>query len=110
MQSARAGYDAPEPNEAEALEAAAVRASVTPSTTMAVRRRRVMVALGAAVAFTSLPAIAQTNQSAAPAVSAKASLTGSHKSEVRRQANMSKEKARTSAHHLRHLKPKTVTP
>jgi hypothetical protein len=66
--------------------------------------------LGAAVAFTSLPAIAQTNQSAAPAASAKASLTGSHKSHVRRQANMSKERARTSAHHVRHLKPKTLTP
>ena len=69
-----------------------------------------LLGLGAAVAFTSLPAIAQTNQSAAPAASAKASLTGSHKSQARRQANMSKEKARTSALHLRHLKPKTVTP
>ena len=69
-----------------------------------------LLGLGAAVAFTSLPAIAQTNQSAAPAASAKASLTGSHKSQVRRQANMSKETARTSAHHVRHLKPKTLTP
>ena len=32
-----------------------------------------LLGLGAAVAFTSLPAIAQTNQSAAPAASAKAS-------------------------------------
>jgi hypothetical protein len=69
-----------------------------------------LLGLGAAVAFTSLPAIAQTNQSAAPAASAKASLTGSHKSQVRRQANMSKERARTSAHYVRPLKPKTVTP
>jgi hypothetical protein len=69
-----------------------------------------LLGLGAAVAFTSLPAIAQTNQSAAPAASEKASVTGSHKSQVRRQANMSKQKARTSALHLRHLKPKTVTP
>jgi len=69
-----------------------------------------LLGLGAAVAFTSLPAIAQTNQSAAPAASAKASLTGSHKSQVRRQANMSQESARTSAHHVRHLKPKTLTP
>ena len=69
-----------------------------------------LLGLGAAVVFTSLPAIAQTNQSAAPAASAKASLTSSHKSQVRRQANMSKQKARTSALHLRHLKPKTVTP
>jgi hypothetical protein len=68
-----------------------------------------LLGLGAAVAFTSLPAIAQTNQSAAPAASAKASLTGSHKSQVRRQ-DMSKETARTSAHHVRHLKPKTLTP
>jgi hypothetical protein len=69
-----------------------------------------LLGLGAAVAFTSLPAIAQTNQSAARAASAKASLTGSHKSQVRRQANMSKERARTSAHYVRPLKPKTVTP
>ena len=68
-----------------------------------------LLGLGAAVTFTSLPAIAQTNQSAAPAASAKASLTGSHKSQVRRQ-DMSKETARTSAHHVRHLKPKTLTP
>ena len=34
-----------------------------------------LLGLGAAVAFTSLPAIAQTNQSAAPAASAKANLT-----------------------------------
>jgi hypothetical protein len=69
-----------------------------------------LLGLGAAVAFTSLPAVAQTNQPPAPAATAKASLSGSHKSQVRRQANMSKEKARTSANHLRHLKPKTVTP
>ena len=69
-----------------------------------------LLGLGAAVAFTSLPAVAQTNQPAAAAATVKASLSGSHKSQVRRQANMSKEKARTSANHLRHLKPKTVTP
>jgi hypothetical protein len=69
-----------------------------------------LLGLGAAVAFTSLPAMAQTNQPAAPAASAKPSLTGSHKSQVRRQANMSKERAKTSAHHVRHLKSKTVTP
>ena len=46
----------------------------------------------------------------APAASAKASLTGSHKSQLRRQANLSKERTRTSAHHVRHLKPKTLTP
>lgn len=69
-----------------------------------------LLGLGAAVAFTSLPAIAQANQSAVPAASAKASLTGSHKSQVRRQANMSKERARTSAHQVRHMRPKTVTP
>jgi hypothetical protein len=63
-----------------------------------------LLGLGAAVAFTSLPVMA------APAASAKASLTGSHKSQVRRQANMSKERAKTSAHLVRHLKPKTVTP
>ena len=69
-----------------------------------------LLGLGAAVAFTSLPAIAQTNQSATRVASGKASLTGSHKSQARHQANMSKERARTSAHHVRHLKPKTVTP
>ena len=70
-----------------------------------------LLGLGAAVAFTSLPAIAQTTQSAAPAASAPASTapTG-HKSQMRHRANMSKERAKVSAHHVTHVQPKTVTP
>jgi len=71
-----------------------------------------LLGLGAAVAFTSLPASAQTDQSAALQASAPASTgpTGSHKSQMRHRANMSKERARASAHHVRHLRAKTVTP
>ena len=71
-----------------------------------------LLGLGAAVAFTSLPAIAQTNQPTAPSASAPASTapTGSHKSQMRHRANFSKERARASAHHVRHLGPKSVTP
>jgi hypothetical protein len=70
-----------------------------------------LMGLGAAVAFTSLPAIAQT--AATPAASAPAATapTGSHKSQMRHRANMSKERARVSAHHMRHMhKPATTTP
>jgi hypothetical protein len=68
--------------------------------------------LGATLAFTSLPAVAQTNQSTATAASARISTApaGSHKSQMRHQAKLSKERARTSAHYVRHQKPKTVTP
>jgi hypothetical protein len=71
-----------------------------------------LLGVGAAVAFTSLPAFAQNDQSAATAASASAntSPSGSHKSQIRPRANMSKERARASAHHVRHLRPKTVTP
>jgi hypothetical protein len=56
-----------------------------------------LIGVGAAIAFTPLPTIAQTDQSAAPAASAPA---GSHKSQMRHRANMSKERARASAHHM----------
>jgi hypothetical protein len=73
-----------------------------------------LMGLGAAVAFTSLPAIAQTYQSAAPAASTPTSTapTASHKSQMRHRANMSKERARASAHHMRQMqhKPVTTTP
>jgi len=71
-----------------------------------------LLGLGAAVAFSSLPAIAQTTQSVAPAASAPASTapTGLHKSHMRHRDNMSKERAKVSAHRVRHLRPKTVTP
>ncbi len=57
-----------------------------------------LMGLGAAVAFTSLPAIAQTYQSAAPAASAPSATTptGSHRSQMRHRANLSKERARAS--------------
>ena len=60
-----------------------------------------LIGLGTALlAFTPLPAIAQTDQSAAPAASAPAATaaTGSHKSQMRHRANMSKERARASVH------------
>ena len=71
-----------------------------------------LLGLGAAVALTSLTAIAQTNQSAAPAASAPASTnpTGAHKNQMRHRANLSKERARASAHHVHHLRSKTATP
>ena len=71
-----------------------------------------VLGLGAAVAFTSLPAFAQTDQSAALQASAPVSTgpTGSHKSQMRHRANMSKERAKVSAHHVTHVQPKTVTP
>ena len=72
-----------------------------------------LMGLGAAVAFTSLPAIAQTDQSAAPAASAPTTApTGSHRSQMRHRANLSKERARASAHHMRHMqhKPAKTTP
>jgi hypothetical protein len=72
-----------------------------------------LIGLGAAVAFTSIPAMAQTDQSA-PAASAPAAKapTGSHRSQMRHRANMSKERARASAHHMRHMqhKPAKSTP
>ena len=72
-----------------------------------------LVGLGAAVAFTPLPAMAQTDQSA-PAASSPAATapTGSHRSQMRHRANMSKERARASAHHMRHMqhKPAKSTP
>jgi hypothetical protein len=69
------------------------------------------VGLSAAIAFAPLPAIAQTDQSAAPAASAPAATapTGSHKSQMRHRANMSKQKARASAHHMRHMQKKPAT-
>jgi hypothetical protein len=73
-----------------------------------------LMGLGAAISFTSLPAIAQTDQSTTPAASAPAAAapTGSHRSQMRHRTNMSKERARASAHHMRHMqhKPATTTP
>ena len=73
-----------------------------------------LIGLGAAMAFMPLPAIAQTYQSATPAASAPSATTptGSHRSQMRHRANMSKERARASAHHMRQVqhKPATTTP
>ena len=68
-----------------------------------------LIGLGTAIAFTPLPTIAQT--SAAPAASAPAATapTGSHKSQMRHRANMSRERARASAHHMRHMQHKPAT-
>jgi hypothetical protein len=64
-----------------------------------------LIGVGAAIAFAPLPTIAQTDQSAAPAATAPAATapTGSHRSQMRHRANMSKERARASAHHMRHM-------
>jgi hypothetical protein len=69
------------------------------------------IGLGGAIAFMPLPALAQTYQSAAPAASASAATapTGSHKSQMRHRANLSKERARASAHHMRHMQNKPTT-
>ena len=70
-----------------------------------------LIGVGVAIAFTPLPTIAQTDQSATPAASAPAATapTGSHKSQMRHRANMSKQKARASAHHMRHMQKKPAT-
>jgi len=69
-----------------------------------------LIGFGAAIAFTPLPTIAQT--SAAPAASAPAATapTGSHRSQMRHRANLSKERARASAHHMRHMRNPATTP
>ena len=58
-----------------------------------------LIGVGTAIAFTPLPTIAQT----VPAASATAP-TGSHSSQMRHRANMSKERARASAEHMRHMR------
>jgi len=58
-----------------------------------------LMGVGTAIAFTPLPTIAQT----VPAASATAP-TGSHSSQMRHRANMSKERARASAEHMRHMR------
>ena len=62
-----------------------------------------LIGVGAAIAFTPLPTIAQT---ASPAATAP---TGSYGSQMRHRANMSKERARASAHHMRHMQQNPAT-
>jgi hypothetical protein len=47
----------------------------------------------------------------APIPGMMAAPTGSHQSQMRRRSNMSKERARASAHHMRHMRtaPKPAT-
>jgi hypothetical protein len=73
--------------------------------------KTIALILGTAIAFMPLPTIAQTYQSAAPTASAPAAAapTGSHKSQMRHRANLSKERARASAHHMRHMQSKPAT-
>ena len=70
-----------------------------------------LIGFGAAIAFTPLPTIAQSYQSAAPTAGAPAATapTGSHRSQMRHRANLSKERARASAHHMRHMQSKLAT-
>ena len=63
-----------------------------------------LIGVGAAIAFTPLPTIAQT----APVTSATAPM-GSHSSQMRHRANMSKERARASAEHMRHMRHNPAT-
>ncbi len=70
-----------------------------------------LIGVGTAIAFTPRPTIAQTDESAAPAASAPAATapTGSYGSQMRHRANTSKERARASAHHMRHMHHKPAT-
>lgn len=66
--------------------------------------RIVMISLGAAIVLAPLtplapaPALAQTDQSVAPAKPAPS--TGPHRRHLRHQANVSRERARASAKHM----------
>ncbi len=67
--------------------------------------KRIAVAgIGALVALSSLPASAQTT--APPGAQAQQTHrpTGSHRSEMRRRHNMSRERARASAEHTRQMR------
>jgi hypothetical protein len=70
-----------------------------------------LIGVGVAIAFTPLPTIAQTDQSTTPAANTPAATapTGSHRSQMRHRANMSRERARASAHHMRHMQHKPAT-
>jgi hypothetical protein len=70
------------------------------------------IGLTAVIALSPLAALAQTDQ-AAPAGGASSATapTGTHKSQMRQRSNLSKERARASAEHMRkmrHTPPKTA--
>ncbi len=67
-----------------------------------------LIALGSAIAFTPLSAVAQSSAAPAAGASAAVAPTGSHKSQMRHRSNMSKERARASAHHMHHMRQKTT--
>jgi hypothetical protein len=68
------------------------------------------IALGAVIALSPLAAFAETDQQlaqAAPAATGTSSATapsGSFKSQMRHRSNMSKERARASAEHMRKMR------
>jgi hypothetical protein len=71
-------------------------------------KRIAMISLGAAIvlapltALAPVAALAQTDQSAAPAASVPPA--GLHKSLTRHTSNVSRERARTSAKHMHHMR------
>jgi hypothetical protein len=67
------------------------------------------IGVSAVIAFSPLAALADTNQQlaqAAPTTGANstAAPTGSHRSQMRHRSNLSKERARASAEHMRKMR------
>jgi hypothetical protein len=62
-----------------------------------------LIGFGAAIAFTPLPTIAQT-YSAAPVTHHVSAHKPTYGSEIQRRSNLSTERARASAHHMRHMR------
>jgi hypothetical protein len=79
--------------------------------------RFVVISFGALVALSPLPAMAQSEAPAQPVQVAQASTTaaptaprGSHGRHLRNQGNLSKERARASAEHMRQMRMAPATP
>jgi hypothetical protein len=62
------------------------------------------IRLGAVISLVPLAALAQADRPAAPGASSTHTPTGSYRSQMRHRSNMSKERARASAEHVRHLR------
>jgi len=65
-----------------------------------------MIAFGAAIGLTLAPALAEMKPSPDPSASAATTTrhTGSYRSEMRKRRNLSKERARASAEHMRTMR------
>ena len=73
-----------------------------------------LLGVGAVLALAPLSALAQTDQSTAPAApgasaTRAAAPSGTHRSQMRHRNNISRERARASAEHMRHMN-KSATP